>query len=106
MLVELIKERIGASQAKLLPNIVNSVGAGSAFPSMISRINDIKEELRQCPELFDELTNAEIGIMQVVLAEYLVTEVSADGVFEESLSMLHSWKPLNAEQSIEKRRMP
>ena len=85
---------------------MNSVEAGSAFPSTISRINDIKEELRQYPELFDELTNAEIGIMQVVLAEYLVTEVSADRDFEESLSMLHSWKPLNSEQPIEKRRMP
>jgi tetratricopeptide (TPR) repeat protein len=64
----------------------------------------IKKELHQRPELLDELTNAEIGVMQIILAEYFVTEVSADGDFEESLSLLHSWKPLNSEQPSRKEK--
>ena len=53
-----------------------------------------KDSLAKNPVLLNELTNSQIGVIQVTLAELLVTEVSVDENFEESLALLRGWSPL------------
>jgi tetratricopeptide (TPR) repeat protein len=42
-----------------------------------------------------KLTNAQIGAIEITLAEFLVTEVSVNDDFEESLELLQKWSPLD-----------
>ena len=44
-----------------------------------------KESIRQDPSILSESTNAQLGVIQVFMAERLVTEVSSDADFEDSL---------------------
>ncbi|KAI0972419.1 hypothetical protein F4678DRAFT_430226 [Xylaria arbuscula] len=54
-----------------------------------------KVSIRQNPSILSESTNAQLGIVQVFMAERLVTEVSIDADFEESLQIIKNWQPLN-----------
>lgn len=54
-----------------------------------------KESIRQDPSILSESTNAQLGVIQVFMAERLVTEVSSDADFEDSLQIIKEWQPLN-----------
>lgn len=45
----------------------------------------------------DERTNAQIGMIEVVLAEMLVTEPDLDANFDASLSIYKGWQPMNSQ---------
>jgi tetratricopeptide (TPR) repeat protein len=72
-----------------LGNYVGGVKAVKAF------LPTAKDAISRNPALLNELTNAQIGVVEITLAEFLVTEVSIDDNFEESLGLLRGWSPLN-----------
>ncbi|KIM97100.1 hypothetical protein OIDMADRAFT_32133 [Oidiodendron maius Zn] len=54
-----------------------------------------KEAIKAKPELLDELTNAQFGVIEGTIAELLVIEVSVAENFEESRALLQGWSALN-----------
>jgi tetratricopeptide (TPR) repeat protein len=57
------------------------------------------------PSLMNELTNAQLGVIQSTLSELLVTEASVTGQFEESKKLLERWLPLNPANPSMKERI-
>ncbi|KAK2590321.1 hypothetical protein QQS21_011997 [Conoideocrella luteorostrata] len=68
-------------------------------------LTSVKEAQSAGKTCIDELTNAELGVIQSTLAELLVTEVSVAENFEKSKAVLKAWFPLNPNQPSSKEKI-
>ena len=53
----------------------------------------------------DQLANAQLGMLEITLAELIVTEVDLDADFDESLPLLRSWTPIHPNSPSQKESM-
>lgn len=80
----------------------NYTGGINACKKFLHYVNEAKETGQAT---IDELSNAEIGIIQSTLAELLVTEVCSDSDrFAESKTLLQSWSPRNPDAPSRKEK--
>jgi tetratricopeptide (TPR) repeat protein len=74
----------------------NYEGGATAAESFLESVKGIKP---------DERTNAQIGMIQVVLAEMLVTEPDLDADFQKSLDIYHGWKYIDPDHPSTREHM-